>query len=260
MVKPSKPQPVAALVRGLDILSSFDRPRLELTVSEIARRVGLSQPTTWRLCQTLLDQGYLVRSTSGTALRIGAPALSLGYSAIASLSFVEIALPYMREVTAVALGTTALSRRHGRDMIGVERVDGIFIRPNEAVGWRASLGSVASGIAVLAALSPTALEAAMGALAEPTERWAARRRRIEDARRFYAEQGYVRATYSLHGAYTSLAVPLFEDNSDPADQWALTCGEVADRWGPEGVERAAAALKRARKLLQPALTAAAAAE
>jgi DNA-binding IclR family transcriptional regulator len=255
MVKPSKARSVAALVRGLDILSCFDRPRRELTVSEIARRVGLSQPTTWRLCQTLLDQGYLVRSTSGTALRIGAPALSLGYSAIASLSFVEVALPYMREVTAVALGTTALSRRQGKDMIGVERVDGLFVRPNEAIGWRASLASVASGLAVLAALPPTALEAAMRSLEEPTERWDARRRRIEDARRFYAEQGYVRATYSLHGAYTSLAVPLFEDNSEPADQWALTCGEIVDNWGTEGVERAAAALKRARKLLQPALIA-----
>jgi len=251
----SKAQPVTALLRGLDILSCFDRPRLELTVSEIARRVALSQPTTWRLCQTLQEKGYLVRSTSGKALRIGAPSLALGYAAIAGLSLVEIALPLMQEVTDSTHGTTSLSRRQGHEMIAIERVDGAFIRPNEPIGWRASLATVAGGIAVLAALPADARRQTIAELAQSSDKWESKCRRIEGGLRCYAEMGYVRVTHSRGGDYTAIAVPLFEDGANPADQWAMTCGEIGERWNQDDVERVGASLKRARSLLQPALPA-----
>jgi len=253
MRKSSKPQPVNALIRGLEILSCFTRPRTELTVSEIARRVGLSQPTAWRMCQTLLEQGYLVRSASSKGLRIGAPALSLGYSAIAGLSFAEIALPYMHEITAATSGTTSLNRRHGSDIMSVERVDGAFVRPNAPIGWCVPMVSVASGLAVLAALPVDARRAALDLFEDGDERRARRLQRVDDALKSYAELGYVRISHSLGVDYTTIAVPLFEDNSEPADQWALSCGGIGDRWSDEDVLAAAAALKRARSLLEPAL-------
>lgn len=253
MQKSSKAPPVNALVRGLEILTCFNRPRLELTVSEIARTVGLSQPTAWRMCQTLLDQGYLVRSESGKGLRIGAPALSLGYSAIAGLSLAEVALPYMREITAATSGTTSLNRRHGTEIMSVDRVDGAYVRPNAPIGWCVPLVSVASGLAVLAALPAGDRRAALDAFGDSGEREARRRERVDEAVRCYAELGYVRVSHTLGADYTTIAVPLFEDGSAPAEQWALSCGGIGERWSDEDVFTAGEALKRARRLLQPAL-------
>src|ERR1700712_4601763 len=111
LVQPTDRNFVTALARGLDILGCFDRPRVELTVSEIARLVRLSQPTTWRLCATLVECGYLVRSNSGSALRIGAPALTLGYAAARDLSPPELIRPYLRRLADTTGGYTTLSVR-----------------------------------------------------------------------------------------------------------------------------------------------------
>jgi DNA-binding IclR family transcriptional regulator len=248
-----KAQPVNALIRGLEILSCFNRPRQELTVSEIARSVGLSQPTAWRMCQTLLDQGYLVRAESSKGLRIGAPALNLGYLAIAGLSFPEIALPYMREISAETLGTTSLNRRHAGEIVSLHQVDGVYVRPNAPIGWRAPLPSVASGLAVLAALPEDARAAAMAAFGDSGERKERRRRRVEDALESYGRTGYVSIAHSLGADYTTVAVPLFADGTAPAEQWALSCGGIGERWSEEFLFTAGEALKRARGLLQPAL-------
>lgn len=248
-------QIVTALVRGLDILRCFDRPRAELGVSEIARRVGLSQPTTWRLCQTLIECGYLVRAPSGSGLRIGAPALTLGYAALHGMAPAELALPYMRRVTEVARGDTSLSKRQALEMIAVERVDGTFVRPNQPIGWRAPIASVAAGLAVLAALSPGARADASATLARTDPHWERHRDRIERAAEQYASQGFVTVERVMRGDYTAAAVALFVPGSDPAHQWAMSCGAVADLWTPDDVARAGAALAEAQRLLAPALPA-----
>ncbi len=51
---------VTALARGLDVLGCFTPERPVLGASEIARMLGLPQPTVWRLCFTLIELGHLV--------------------------------------------------------------------------------------------------------------------------------------------------------------------------------------------------------
>ena len=244
---------VTALARGLEVLRCFDRPRIELTVSEIARRTGLSQPTAWRLCQTLLDCGYLVRSTSGAGLRVGAPALTLGYAAVQGLSEVELAYPYMQHLTDITGATTTLGRRQGLEMISIEQLDGTHIRPNQGVGWRAGLASVASGLAVLAALPADVRSLLCTRLAADEASWSRREPRVADATRQFEQHGYVVLTHVLHGAFTAVSVPLFEPGTNPDRQWALTLGSVSALWTEERIAMAGAELKKAAGILQPAL-------
>src|SRR3954470_22827873 len=74
---------VTALARGLGVLRCFTHATPELGTAEIARMTGLPQPTVWRLCHTLMQEGYLVQADRGDKLRPGIPVLSLGYAAIA---------------------------------------------------------------------------------------------------------------------------------------------------------------------------------
>ena len=62
---------VTALARGLEVLRCFSAETPELGSREIARRIGLSQSTIWRLCHTLSQLGYLVPGTAPGKLRVG---------------------------------------------------------------------------------------------------------------------------------------------------------------------------------------------
>jgi DNA-binding IclR family transcriptional regulator len=247
---------VTALARGLDILRCFDRPKLELTVSEIARRVGLTQPTAWRLCYTLIECGFLVRSPSGAALRIGAPAITLGYAATQGLDAPAVALPYMQRILDQSGGSVTLSLRQGGEIMAIEQVNGDFVVRNQRVGWRAPLDTVSSGLAVLAALPEAERDAAIGLLVfANADRRQRHLDRIQTATEAFRRHGVVRLDGILDGQYTAVAVPLFETDTAPAAQWALTCGGLTGRWTDAGLAQAAALLAQARGLLVPAFAA-----
>lgn len=249
----TKKPAVTALSRGLAILRCFDRRRAELTVSEIARRTGLSQPTAWRLCQTLLDGGYLVR-TPQAALRVGAAALTLGFAAIQGLGFPEVALPYLREIAERVGVTTSLSLKQGDDIVSIEACDGALATPNQPVGWRAPLFAVSSGLAVLARMSEQEREAAAQAWAR-THSDATARARMATAVGQFRDQGYVRFDGMVEGQFSAVAVPLWQPGPDGGSYWAISCGGVRTQLSEDRLAKASEALTRVVPILEPALAA-----
>ncbi|ETI64231.1 IclR family transcriptional regulator [Sphingobium sp. C100] len=243
---------VTALARGLAVLRCFDRPRLELTVTEIARLTGLSQPTTWRLCSTLLECGYLVRGTSGASLRVGAPAVTLGYAAVQGLGPSELVRPYLQQLTDQTKGNSMLSVRSGTDIISVEQVHGEWITPNQPIGWRAPLIAIPSGLAVIVAMDEAARQDLMATLAATDPVWPRHRERIERAQAQYARDGYVILTGMVDGQYSAVATPLFVEGQS-GQQWALSIGGATSRWSEAHLRQAGQALCKVATLLRPAL-------
>jgi DNA-binding IclR family transcriptional regulator len=245
---------VTALARGLDILRCFYQPGIELTVSEVARRVGLNQSTVWRLCYTLIKCGILVQNSNGAGLQIGAPALTLGYAAIASQSFPAIALPYMKQITAQTKGTTTLSLHQAGEMISVQDCPGEFVLPNQPIGWRSSLTSASSGLAILSASSEAERAVLTQQIAERDPvAWPRRLQRLERAQEDYARFGYVMNDQMLGGQYAIVAVPLLVSEASATRAWGLSCGSLSARWSQEQMHLAGDALLHAARLLQPVL-------
>ena len=251
---PSDRQFVTALARGLDILRCFETPGAELSVSELARRVGVTQPTAWRLCHTLLARGYLVRAPNSANLRVGAPVLALGYAAIRGMRFPPIALPYMRQITELTKATTTLSQLQGLEMISVEYCLGEFVLPNQTVGWRRPVTAVPSGLAVLAALPDAKRQELLHGLARAdTKAWPRRAARVERARQEYARDGFVIVDTMIDSQYAAVAVPLIALEDDAMTAWAMSAGGLATRWDQANLHRAGWELLRVAALLRPAL-------
>lgn len=245
---------VAALARGLDVLRCFDRPGVTLTVSEIARRTGLSQPTAWRLAHTLLETGYLTREPDGAGLRIGVPALTLGYAAIEGQDFPALALPYMRQITDRMGATTTLSFRQGGEMISVRRCDGDFVRPNQPVGWRAPLTALASGLAVLSALPEAERrDAAEAVRALEPGRWPRIEARLKATSDACRRDGYAMLPGMMKGQYAAVAVAMIQDAAHGGTAWALSCGGLASLLSEDRLRLAGRELLRVKALLEPAL-------
>jgi ribose transport system substrate-binding protein len=75
---------VEAAAKVLEVLESFDSPEEELTASEIARRVGISYSSAFRLLYTLEKRGYVMRRPGSRKYRY-TPAhrrFRIGYAAL----------------------------------------------------------------------------------------------------------------------------------------------------------------------------------
>jgi DNA-binding IclR family transcriptional regulator len=218
---------VTALSRGLGVLRCFTRARPLLGVSEIARLIGLPQPTTWRLCHTLIELGYLAQDEGSEKLRPGLPVLGLGYAVLAAQDFGQLARPYMQEIANRYHAGVSLGIRDQNEMLYLQRcIGGTVAFANWTAGSRVPILESSMGWACLAALPSEARERALTALPGSKGGEPARlRRALLAAVPAYERSGYIVSAGSLHGDVNSVAVPFRSAN--PGRVLALSCGGLA---------------------------------
>lgn len=92
------PYIVPGLVRGLAILQLFTPEQPELTLSQLARGVGVSRSAAFRTVHTLLNEGYMLASREGRHYRLGPSVLRLGDGYQSSRELLEIAQPALESL------------------------------------------------------------------------------------------------------------------------------------------------------------------
>lgn len=96
---------VGSIIKGARLLELYSTDRREISLNEFTRDAGYNKTTTYRLLQTLVAVGWLVRSANGS-YRLGARMLVLGAIARADLELRNEALPFMQQL-ADELGDTS---------------------------------------------------------------------------------------------------------------------------------------------------------
>src|SRR5437867_7712187 len=86
------------LERGLAVIRAFSADAPSLTLSEVARVVGISPATARRILLTLEELGY-VRS-DGRRFSLTPRVLALGWAYLPSLDLGELAGPFMEVLSA----------------------------------------------------------------------------------------------------------------------------------------------------------------
>lgn len=207
-------QYVTALARGLEILRCFSDRTPVLGTSEIARLTKLPQATVWRLCHTLIAEGYLVQLDRKDKLRPGIPVLGLGFSAIASTPVAELARPAMEQVAVRHQGAVSLGARDGANMIYLQRCQGSAIVWREmGIGSKVPLLSSVTGWAYLAGLPDAERKRALDELrSNDPEGFKVHYPKIEHALENYARTGYVINLGSLHPQINAVGVPVVADD------------------------------------------------
>jgi IclR family pca regulon transcriptional regulator len=148
---------VHSLARGLSVIRSFDRDHLQMTPSEVAERTDLSRATARRLLLTLVREGYA--ETDGKWFRLRPQVLELGYSALASLSFPELASPSMQDLSNIVEEMCLAVVLDGMDVVYVARTTSQrLVNFSIEVGSRIPAFCVSSGRVLLAALSDAELD------------------------------------------------------------------------------------------------------
>lgn len=248
-------QYVTALARGLQILRCFSAENPTLGTSEIARITGLAQPTVWRLCYTLIQEGYLVQLDRKDKLRPGIPVLGLGFSAISSIPVGDLARSKMQSIAEKYQGAVSLGARDGTSMVYLQRCQGseIILR-DMAVGSRVPLLTSVTGWAWLAAQSPTSRESALAELRrnEP-ELLANVMPKFAQALQSFEKTGFIINRGALHPQINGVGVPIL--SADGRTQLAISSGGISQLFDDQKLMQIGAELKELAQELAIALSA-----
>lgn len=137
------------------ILEAFQMDDVDLTLSELSRRTGISKASVHRLNQELLDWGMLERS--GQEYRLGMRAFELGSRVPRSRVLREAVRPYMESLHFAVKETIHLAVLDGLEVLYLEKLErgAKATRPSRIAG-RMPLHCTATG-KVLLAYSPPSL-------------------------------------------------------------------------------------------------------
>lgn len=164
MEAPTDPKSVVgSVIKATRLLKSFRADRPEVTLSEFTRDTRLNKTTVYRLLQTLLSVGWLVRTESG-AYALGTPLLYLGSIARGNRDLRNEAVPLMRQLSE-EFGETSFLMVPGPD--GAVVIEVVLGR-NPIRIHGVTVGSVlpyhvAAGPVAIAAFSPDVEERVLSA-------------------------------------------------------------------------------------------------
>lgn len=134
----------------LALLAAFTPETPELSLSELARRAGLSLPTAHRRAAELLEWGALERGPDGR-FQIGLRLWEVASLAPRGLGLREAAMPFLEDLYEVTHENVQLAVREGVQLIFVERIAGRHAVPVlTRVGARFALHATGVGLVLLA--------------------------------------------------------------------------------------------------------------
>jgi len=200
---------VEALAKGLAVLECFDADHAEMTLSDVARRAGLSPSAARRSLLTLKTLGYVGQADKRFHLR--PKVMNLGSAFIFSARVEETLQPELRRLVERFGDASSVATLDGDDVIYIGHYSEQRARRRTAfVGVRYPAFATSLGRVLLAGLDRDALDAYFDRLspvaltANTVTDKATLRSLIDDARR----DNYAATVDQLDYGITALAVPI----------------------------------------------------
>lgn len=207
--QPASDQYVQSLARGLAVIRAFDADNPVMTLSEVARRTGLTRATARRFLYTLLELGYV--RTDGRTFELTALILQLGYSYLSGQSLPQLAQPVLEDLSHELQESTSVSILDGADIVYVARVSFRRIMTvGISVGSRFPAYATSMGRVLLAGLPEDRLEQYLrtAEFEQLTPHTKAAAPELTDELRRVREQGWSLVDQELELGLRSLAVPV----------------------------------------------------
>jgi DNA-binding IclR family transcriptional regulator len=193
----------------LALLGAFDAEHRELTLTELARRAGLTLSTAQRRAAELTTWGALERTRTGR-YRVGLRLWEVGSLAPRGLALREVALPFLEDLYVVSRENVQLAVREGTEAVFVERIAGrSAVHVLTRVGGRFALHATGVGLVLLAYAPPEVFDEVVAAglsaytpatITDP----AVLRRMLADVRR----EGYAVSRGAITEDALSVAAPI----------------------------------------------------
>lgn len=111
---------MTTLAKGLAVLGAFGKERPSMTLSEAAAATNVSRATARRILRTLAELGYVTQE--GRQFALSSNILKLGFSYLATQSWIDRAQPLMRELSERLGESCSAAILEGNEIVYVARV------------------------------------------------------------------------------------------------------------------------------------------
>lgn len=111
---------VQSLARGLEVIRSFDADHPVLSLSEVARRTGISPAAAGRFLRTLEALGYVRSDDRRFALT--PKVLELGFSYLSALSLPEVMQPHLEQLSRLLDESVSAAVLNEDEIVYIARV------------------------------------------------------------------------------------------------------------------------------------------
>ncbi|MBO6717971.1 MAG: helix-turn-helix domain-containing protein [Rhizobiaceae bacterium] len=200
---------VEALAKGLAILECFDSEHPEMTLSDVARRVGLSPAAARRSLITLKALGYVGQTNKRFHLR--PKVMSLGSAFYFSARVDEVLQPELKKLVSTFGDASSVATLEGHDVLYIAHYsEQRARRPTATVGARYPAHATSLGRVILASLPDDEFERYLCEV-EPvalTKKTILDKGQLRDILLKVREQGYSTSVDQLDYGITALAVPI----------------------------------------------------
>lgn len=135
---------VVALVKGLNVIKAFDKNNTQMTLTDVAKKVGITRANARRLLLTLESLGYVRHRES--LFSLSPKIIELGYSYFASLPWTDLAYKNLKQVAKDCNLSCSISILDKENIICIMRISATRIL-NEGihVGKRLPTAYTATG-------------------------------------------------------------------------------------------------------------------
>ncbi|HJV25628.1 MAG TPA: IclR family transcriptional regulator [Aromatoleum sp.] len=143
-----------SLEKGLAVLLAFCRKRRTMTIAEVAEATGINKSSAQRMVFTLEQLGYLRKHPQTRRYQLTPRVMEVGFNYLATNPVIELANPFLSELTNLTKETCCLAEPDGNEMVYVARfASSQFVPVHMPIGTRIPIYCSGSGRAYLSALS-----------------------------------------------------------------------------------------------------------
>lgn len=227
-----------SLEKGLAVLQVFNAKRRQMTLTEIAELSGMGKSSAQRMIYTLEKLGYISKHPRTRGYRLEPKVLELGFSYLDAQPLIEIANPFLAELTRLTGETSCLTESVGEQMIYIARfVSSSFVPIHMPIGSRIPMYCTASGRAYLSALDPADAEKKIEAMHRIayTQHTETDVKKIVDGLTEVRQQGYAVNTEELFLGDMTIAAPISNSHGKPVAVVHIVA--PTSRWTREEAER-----------------------
>ena len=153
------PEPQASLLfnqsleKGLAVLCAFSAKNRTMTLAEVAAAVGITKSSAQRMVFTLEGLGYVRKHPQTRRYQLTPRVMAIGFNYLAADPVIDLANPFLSELTKSTTETSCLTEPDGLEMVYVARfVSAHFVPVHMPIGSRIPMYCTASGRAYLSAL------------------------------------------------------------------------------------------------------------
>jgi IclR family transcriptional regulator, KDG regulon repressor len=144
---------VSSVDKTLSILELIARHAKGVSLAELVKNIDIPKTTAHRILDVLTARGYVDWRADSERYSLGIKALELGISGLVGLDIVEVAIPYLQDLSAQVGETSFLCVYNNGDVVYLYKAEGTrSIQTTARLGSRRPAYCTALGKAILAHL------------------------------------------------------------------------------------------------------------